>query len=140
VRELPNVEVRANITLSVYNYSLVEEVIAMLCESWPGIVTFSTPRIDYLRESSIPKNLRQDVIGSLEQAVNHLESTKIESGQKSNAINAITSIINNLKQVPYNLVNHQQLLDFILKMDRVKGVNAEDYSAFLGQLIQQKVS
>ena len=140
VRELLNVEVRVNITLSVYNYNLVEEVIAMLCESWPGIVTFSTPRIDYLRESSIPENLRQDVIVSLGRAVKCVESTEIESGQKSNAINAITSIINNLKQVSYNLVNHQQLLDFIVKMDRVKGVNAEDYSTFLGQLVQQEVS
>jgi hypothetical protein len=140
VRALPNVDVRVNVTLSVYNYTLVEDVVAMLCQDWPGVVTFGTPRIEYLCESSIPNELRQDVINSLEKAIATLESTKIESGQQSNAINAITSVINNLKQVPYNLLNHQQLLDFILKMDRVKGVNAEDYSTFLGQLLQQEIS
>lgn len=140
VRALPNVDSRVNITLSVYNYNLVEDVISMLCKSWPSAVTFGTPRIDYLRESSIPVDLRGDIISSLERTVEVLESTKIESGQKSNAINAVTSIINNLKQVPYSYLNHQQLLDFILKMDRVKGVDAKDYSVFLGQLLQQEVS
>jgi hypothetical protein len=140
VRQLSNVDVRVNITLSVYNYNLVEDVIAMLCKSWPGVVTFGTPRIDYLRESSIPTELRQDVIVSLEQAIKQLESTEIESGQKSNAINDITSIINNLKQVPYNLLNHRTLIDFIRKMDRVKGINAEEYSTFLEQLLEQEVS
>ena len=140
VRALPNVDSRVNITLSVYNYNLVEDVISMLCKSWPSAVTFGTPRINYLRESSIPVDLRGDIISSLERTVDVLESTKIESGQKSNAINAVTSIINNLKQVPYSYLNHQQLLDFILKMDRVKGVDAKDYSVFLGQLLQQEVS
>lgn len=140
VKLLPNVDIRVNVTLSVYNYNSINDVIDMLCESWPSVVTFGTPRLDYLRESSIPNELRQDIINSLEQAIKKLESTKIESGQQSNAINAITSIINNLKRVPYNILNHQQLLDFILKMDRVKGINAEDYSAFFGQLLQQKVS
>lgn len=140
VRRLPNVELRVNITLSVYNYNLVEDVIAMLCESWPDVVTFGTPRIDYLRESSIPTELRPDIISGLERAIAQIKITNIESGQKSNAINAVTSIINNLKQIPYSYLNHQQLMDFILKMDRVKGINAEDYSVFLGQLLQQKVS
>lgn len=140
VRELTNVDVRVNITLSVYNYNLVNDVIAMLCKSWPGVVTFGTPRLEYLRESSIPTDLRKDIITSLEQAIKQLDSTEIESGQRSNAINAVTSIINNLKQVPYNLLNHRTLMDFIIKMDRAKGVNAEDYSAFLGQLLQQEVS
>ena len=136
VRALPNVDVRVNVTLSVYNYNLVEDVIAMLCESWPNVVTFGTPRIDYLRESSIPTDLRAEVIVGLERAIKQLESTDIESGQQSNAINAVASVINNLKQVPYNYLNHQQLMDFILKMDRVKGINAGDYSQFLGQLLE----
>lgn len=140
VRALPNVEVRVNVTLSVYNYNLVDDVVAMLCESWPGVVTFGTPRLDYLRESSIPTELRGDIVASLEQAIQRLESADIESGQKSNAVNAVASIITNLKQVPYSYLNHQQLMDFILKMDRVKGINAEDYSAFLGQLLQQEVN
>ena len=140
VRSLPNVEVRVNITLSVYNYNLVEDVISMLCESWPSVVTFGTPRLEYLCESSIPTGLRQGAIDSLERAVKLVELTEIESGQKSNAVNALTSIINNLQQIPYSFINHQKLLDFILKMDRVKGVNAGDYSEFLGQLIQQEVS
>jgi hypothetical protein len=139
VSSLPNVEVRVNITLSVYNYNLVEDVISMLCESWPSVVTFGTPRLEYLCESSIPIGLRQGAVDSLERAVKLVELTEIESGQKSNAVNALTSIINNLQQIPYSFLNHQKLLDFILKMDRVKGVNAGDYSEFLGQLIQQEV-
>ena len=136
VKSLPNVDVRVNITLSVYNYSLVEDVIDMLCKAWPSVVTFGIPNVDYLRESSIPVELRADIISSLEKSIQQIESTEIESGQKANAINAVNSVINNLKQVPYNLLNHRTLLDFILKMDRVKGINAKDYSEFLGQLLE----
>jgi hypothetical protein len=140
VKVLPNVDVRVNITLSVYNYNLVEDVIAMLCKSWPSVVTFGTPRLDYLRESSIPDNLRDAIIVSLHQALDYIDKADIESGQQSNAANAVISVINNLVNEPFDLKNNQQLIEFITKMDRVKGINAGDYSNFLGQLIQQEVS
>jgi hypothetical protein len=140
VQALPNIDVRVNITLSVYNYNLIEDVIAMLCRSWPSVVTFGTPRLDYLRESSIPDNLRNDIIVSLHRTLDYINKADIESGQKSNAANAITSVINNLVNETFDSKNNQQLIEFITKMDTVKGINAGDYSNFLGQLLQQKIS
>jgi hypothetical protein len=112
----------------------------MLCESWPSVVSFGIPFQTYLKESSIPVELRPDIINSLIRAVERICNTEIESGQQSNAVNAVASVINNLNTVPFDSSANQQLIEFITKMDRVKGVDASDYSEFLAQLLQQKIS
>jgi len=140
VRVLPNVEVRVNVTLSVYNYSLAEDVMAMLCESWPDVVTFGVPFQPYFKEAAVPLKLRPSVIESLTRAVQRVMNTKIETGQQMNAANALKSIINNLSDTEFDTDLHSQLIEFINTMDRVKGTNAGEYSKFLSLLLEQKVS
>ena len=134
VRSLANVDVRVNITCSVYNYSHMETLIDLLCQDWPSVVSFGTPWLDFMRESSIPLNLRTDIIESLLRSIQQLKLTTIETGQQANAINAIGSIVKNLQNLEYSSNNHQQLAKFISSMDQAKGINAADYCDFLSAL------
>jgi len=137
VRALSNVDVRVNVTLSVYNYHLVEDVVAMLCDSWPNVVTFGIPFQPYFKEAAVPEVVRPGIIEGLTRAVNRVTNTPIETGQQTNAINALNSIINNLLSTSFDATLHQQLVEFVNKMDQVKGTNARE---FLDNLLQQKIS
>jgi len=139
VRSLANVDVRVNITCSVYNYSHMETLIDLLCQDWPSVVTFGTPWSDYFRESSIPLNLRPRIIDSLLRSIGQIKLTQIEAGQQANATNAIGAIVKNLQNLEYSNSNYQQLVKFISSMDQVKGINAGDYCDFLG-VLQQKIA
>jgi sulfatase maturation enzyme AslB (radical SAM superfamily) len=139
-KELDNVDVRVNITLSVYNYNLIEQVVDLLCESWPGVVSFGVPHQAYLKEISIPLELRPELIENLNQAISVLQNTDIHKDQKTNAVNALTSTVNNLKQLDFDLDSYKKLITFIKTMDQVKGINAGDYSDFLSKLLQYKLS
>jgi len=139
VKTLANVDVRVNVTLSVYNYTLVPEIIDMLCESWPSVVTFGIPFQPYFKESAVPLNLRPKIIASLTQAIQQLMHTPIESGQQTNAVKVLGSVVNNLKSTEFDPELYNQLVDFVAKMDRVKGTDAAQVP-FLHELVQQKVS
>jgi SLT domain-containing protein len=66
------------------------------------------------------------LIQSLETCVEKLWQAQIESGQQHNAVNAIQSVINNLKQLSFDADLLQQLQQFVNSMDRVKRVNIVD--------------
>jgi hypothetical protein len=137
VKKLSNVKVRVNITCSVYNYAYLEPLLELLCEDWPCVVSFGTPFDAYQRESSIPYNLRDSIVHSLNRAVLLLQNSEIPTDQKANAVNAVSSIVNNLNTVPYNAENHRRLQKFIVSMDSVKQIRAEDYCDFLAVLKQE---
>jgi hypothetical protein len=137
VRSMSHIETRVNITCSVYNYLHLEPLIDLLCTDWPPVVTFGIPYELYLTEQSIPVSMRQDIKQSLQRVVDRLNSTDIPQDQKSNAVNAVNSIIANLDSVEFDAASKQYLVDFIAKMDRVKNVQASDYCEFLGRLQQE---
>lgn len=137
VKALPNVETRVNITCSVYNYTHLENLIELLCEDWPAVVSFGSPYHDHLQESSIPPSLRPEIQQSLQRACDRLALSDISTDQKINAIKAIKAIINNLNDVAFNVANHQHLVEFMKKMDQVKQIRASDYCDFLARLQQQ---
>lgn len=136
VKQLSNVNTRVNITCSVYNYLYIEELIDFLCQDWPSVVSFGSPRNDHLVESAIPFDQRGDMISSLERAVEIVQQTKIESGQKSNAVNALAAHITNLKTKPCVDADYHQLCDFIARMDRVKNIRIEDYCPELAAVLK----
>ena len=136
VKEFPNIEVRVNITCSVYNYLYIEEIIEFLCNDWPSVVSFGTPNDSYLLESAIPVDDRQEMINSLERAINTINNTNIESGQKSNAINALTSNVTNLKTKNWVKSDYQQLCNFVSRMDQVKNINIADYCDALANVLK----
>jgi len=135
VKSLLNVQVRVNITCSVYNYWHLTDLLDLLCEDWPSVVTFGQPREDWYKESVIPTVLRPQLIERLTQALIKISATNIESGQKHNALNAVKSIITNLNQIDFDVENHRIFCDFVQRMDRVKKLNAADYCDFLSKVL-----
>ena len=136
VKELLKIDVRVNITCSVYNYLYIEELIEFLCEDWPSVVSFGAPRSKYLIESAIPVAHRHDMIHSLERAVATINQTNIESGQKNNAINALTAHITNLKTKTWVESDYEQLCDFVARMDQVKNIKISDYCVKLASILK----
>lgn len=137
VRNLKNINVRVNITCSVYNYVYIEQLMEFLCQDWPGIVTFGTPNEPHFLEPVVPLEKRQQLIQSLQRTVTCLEQSNIESGQKSNAINAITSNIQNLQNTQWDQDNYKKLCDFIQRMDSVKNIKLQDYCPEIYSILQQ---
>jgi hypothetical protein len=134
---MAHIKVRVNITCSVYNYVHLEPLIELLCKDWPEVVSFGVPHQPYLTEQSIPEHMRDTVSQSLQRVVDRLSTATIPPDQKSNAVNAVNSIIRNLNSVPFNAEHNQYLREFVAKMDRVKQIRAGDYCDFLGRLQQE---
>jgi len=122
----PNIELRVNITMSVYNYHLIDSVIELLTPQWPTVVSFGHPRQLHLTEIAIPTMNRPELIGKLQCAVDRLLAADIESGQQHNAVNAVRSVIFKLEQPNFDAVQFTKLQQFVTKMDQVKRINVAD--------------
>lgn len=129
------VETRVNITVSVYNYYYIPDVIDLLINRWPAVVSFGSPRDSYLLETTVPPQHRNTIVTRLQSTIDLLEMGDIEAGQKSNAINALTAIINNLLAQPWNQLEYNKLSVFVNKMDQVKKINVSDYVDFLSNML-----
>jgi len=114
------VELRVNITMSVYNYHLIPDVISMLTPQWPSVVSFGQPRQLHLTEVSVPIAQRPQLIQGLQTAVDQLLAANIEIGQQHNAANALGGVIANLKQPNFDAEQFSRLREFVAKMDQVK--------------------
>jgi len=136
MRDFNNVEVRVNITTSVYNFYYFTDVIDMLIPNWPSVVSFGTAMEDIYTEKVIPLNLREPIIDKLQLCTEKLINANIEPNQKSNAMNAVLSIINNLKTMPYDSSLHNQFKDFVFKMDAVKKVDLASYCPEIADLLK----
>ena len=137
VKSMANIQVRVNITCSVYNYMHLEPLIELLCTDWPAVVSFGVPHQPYLTEQSIPDHMRDTVTQSLQRVIDQLARAEIPTDQRSNAVNAVNSIIRNLDSVPFDAGQNQQFREFMAQMDRVKQIRAGDYCDFLGRLQQE---
>ena len=134
----PKIQLRVNITTSVYNYYYISDIIDLLVTDWPSVVTFGAPRLKYLLERSIPVDRRSNAIQKLEQSVEKIQNAAIESGQKANATNALNSIIHNLKTQSWDSAEYDKLCDFIKRMDRVKKINVADYCQDLHVMLDKQ--
>jgi sulfatase maturation enzyme AslB (radical SAM superfamily) len=137
-RQLPNVEVRVNITTSVYNFYYFTDVIDMLIPDWPAVVSFGNAieAEGLYSEKVIPLDHRGVIISKLESCVQRIQTANIESGQKSNTLNAVNSIINNLKTLPYDVETHNKFKEFVGKMDQVKKIKLSDYCVDIATLLE----
>ena len=136
VSQLSNVDVRVNVTTSAYNYTYLESLIDLLCQRWPDVVTFGSAFQPFMAESVIAESARPNVVASLQRAIDQVELTDIEAGQKANAMNALLSIINQLNTVPYNSDFNQRFVDYIRRLDQVKHINVQDYCPELVEAIE----
>lgn len=137
VKSMPNINVRVNITCSVYNYMHLESLIKFLSKDWPTVVTFGIPHQSYLTEAAVPVHLRKPIRQSLQRTVNRLLTASIPQDQQINAVNAVRSIIDNLESVPFDSKLNATFRDFVDRMDQVKQVRAGDYCDFLASLQQE---
>ena len=122
----PRVELRVNITMSVYNYHLITDVIELLTPQWPVVVSFGQPRQPHLTEVAIPIKSRPYLVSKLQCAVDQLLAANIGSGQKHNAVNAVRSVISNLEQANFDPEQFEKLREVVHHMDRVKRINIVD--------------
>ena len=122
----PNVELRVNITMSVYNYHLIDSVIELLALHWPAVVSFGVPRQLHFTEVAVPIQHRPELIQALQCAVDRLLEANIESDQKHNAVNAVRSVIVNLEQPNFDPEQFARLRKFVHSMDQVKHINVAD--------------
>jgi hypothetical protein len=134
-RSLKHIDIRVNITTSVYNFYYLPELIDFLLLDWPSVVTFGLSVESHLKESVVPMQYRTKIILKLKLTVEKLKNSTVEEGQRWNAINAINSIIANLEQEPFDSIGHQKLRTFVAKMDQVKQIKIEDYCPFVFNLI-----
>lgn len=124
-----NIKVRVNITASVYNYHYLPDIMNLLTQQWPEVVSFGTPNKLYLKESVIPLAQRALVIAKINHAIKIITDSadQIPSDQWHNAINALKDINNNLKQQTWNSDQYDFLKTYIEKLDRVKNIKIIDY-------------
>lgn len=134
VRSMSHIDVRVNITCSVYNYHHLESLIAWLCEDWPSVVTFGIPHQPYLTEAVVPVHARTFIQQGLQRTVDRLLAADIHLDQRTNAVNAVKSIIGNLESVPFDPTLNATFRDFVQRMDRVKQIQVGDYCQFLAGL------
>lgn len=127
VKSMNKFNLRVNITQSVYNYVYLSDVIDLFVDQWPNLITFGPVSETHLNESVIPEQHREPIITKLSKSIDDLSQANIEHGQKHNAINALQSIINNLKSVSFDPVQNQKFKDFVKDMDRVKKINIGEY-------------
>ncbi len=126
-RQLPNVEVRVNITTSIYNFVYLDSLIEFLLSDWPDVVTFGPATENIFQEHAVPVAYREEIKTRLKNSIKKIKSSTIEEGQRWNTINALQSIIDNLDTVEYNQQANQEFRSFVQSMDRVKKINIKDY-------------
>jgi molybdenum cofactor biosynthesis enzyme MoaA len=138
-RKLKNVRTRVNITTSAYNFFYMSDLINLLADNWPEVVSFGTAFESHLTECVIPENFKNSIIVKLTSTIKILEKSIIEQDQKTNAINAIASIIKNLQTIPFNVNEFSKLKSFVEKMDRVKKIKIEDYCPFTADMLTHQI-
>ena len=134
-RSIPNVEFRVNITISVYNVWYLPELLDFLCQQWPPVVSFGIPADAKFSELVIPLEFRAVIIDRLVGVKQRLSIADIEDGQKSNTINAVTSIIDRLENKPWDQVSYDKFVEYLHHMDRVKGISVRDYCPELHSML-----
>jgi sulfatase maturation enzyme AslB (radical SAM superfamily) len=142
-RALDNVNIRVNVTTSIYNYFYLYDLINWLILDWPEVVSFnktesvSATGIDQriLNESLVPLSLRPILIDSLNNSLSALKQANIEIGQSQNAQGAVQAIINQLNVTAFDDKNFAKWKTFVSKMDAVKKINIADFCPELALLL-----
>lgn len=139
VKLIPNVTTRINITTSPYNYFYFPDLLELIIDDWPEVVSFGPTLEEIFKEQVIPLTFRPKIINKLEQTIIRLEQANIEINQKSNAVNSIRSIVKNLKETEYDQQLHQEFINFVDKMDNVKNIKLSEYCPDITELLTVEI-
>jgi hypothetical protein len=112
-------------------------VIDLLTPLWPAVVSFGVPDELHLKESVIPINHRDKIIVKLQKSLVSIQQAEIESGQKSHATNALTSLITNLQTQPWDQESFVKFQNFVMSMDRVKKIQISDYCPDIADMLAE---
>jgi sulfatase maturation enzyme AslB (radical SAM superfamily) len=134
----PSVELRVNITQTVYNYYYISDIIDFLIPRWPSVVSFGLPQESHFQEHVVPIKYRKEIISKLVKSVKKIQQADIETGQKSHAINALNSLITNFQSHAWNLDAYNTFKKFVNSMDRVKHINIRDYCEFVADMLSEQ--
>jgi sulfatase maturation enzyme AslB (radical SAM superfamily) len=143
-RTIKNVEVRVNVTTSIYNYYYLDRTLRWLMPDWPAVVSFGTPGsistkgIDQrtFDERLVPDVFRPNLRDRLTDLVTSLEQANIELGQKQNAMGAVQSIVDRLHKVPFDAVSFERWRVFVKQMDSAKRIRIDDHCPELSSLLR----
>lgn len=126
----PNVNVRVNITCSVYNFHLLGGLVEWLADDWPEIVMIDTAMQDYLREEVVPNKLRHGIIETLMSAEAVIWKKNIPLHQQQNMSNALKSLIRNFETKEFNEELYNNFTTYRRRLDEVKNVKGEDVNNY----------
>jgi len=135
--DLPNVEVRVNITVSIYNYLYLNDLIDLLCLNWPSVVSFGYPgkQNPWMTAGCIPVSARSPILTRLKQSLDHVSSADIVLDQKQNALGNLKGIIGLLQHTDFDAASHTRFKSFVDSMDQVKNIKLKDHCPELHDLL-----
>jgi organic radical activating enzyme len=134
---IDNINLRVNVTTSVYNLPYVAELIDYLLPKWPEIVSFGIPKDDYLNIPAIPYHLRSEIIDSLTRVMVNVSDSNMVTHQKQNTDNVLKQLVYSLKERNYNKTTHKKLISYCTALDKVKNTFASDYDVYYQQLLME---
>lgn len=126
-RALEDLEIRVNITTSIFNFVYLEQLLCWLADDWPHCVTFGSPTQQIFSAAAIPLDQRPVLRQSLYRLLDRLDSSVIEKDQKANATNAVRHIISDLDSLGFDHQANQGFGSYVRAMDTVKKINIADY-------------
>lgn len=139
-RKYDHVEVRVNVTTSVYNFYYLYDLFEYLLADWPDLVTLGIAEQPKFGVTAIPLESRPIIVNRLTSLLELTQKSNIRLDQKQNTEGAITSIINNLQTQPFNTDHYNELVDFVQKMDNVKTANIVDYCPELVEILKININ
>lgn len=126
-RSKKNIEIRVNVTTSVYNYIYIKPLFELLSSNWPDLITFGSVNEGHLQVKNIPIDTRQPIIDSLVAIAPLVEKLDIVEHQKQHVVNYVQVMIENLKNQKFDPRSHQYLKKYIESLDRVKNIRIENH-------------
>jgi MoaA/NifB/PqqE/SkfB family radical SAM enzyme len=133
---IENVEVRVNVTTSVYNYPYLKTLFELLATDWPDLVTIGTAGEDYLQSKVIPAETRHLAIESLRGIDTIVQDLDIPLHQKQHVCNAINTIENELQTKEFDQKNYKYLVNYIQSLDRVKRLDIVNFCPEVATYLQ----
>lgn len=126
-RARKNIEIRVNVTTSVYNYYYIKPLFELLSTAWPDLITFGSVNESHLQAKNIPMDNRQPIIDSLLQLSSIVNSLEIVEHQKQHVASFSQVMIDNLRNTEFDDKSYQFLVRYIKSMDQVKNIRIEDF-------------
>lgn len=134
-QQYENVEVRVNITVSIYNIYYVSELLLYLYDFWSNTITFSYALEDHFKIKLMPKELRNNTIIKMNDLLKKIIGKKLDKNQKLNLVHNCKYILQSLQNDEWDSENFVKWQNFTHSMNKVKNINIKEYSDFLTNLL-----